>query len=61
MENENRLKPALLAAGTLATFAEKVIKSNAINLSKNISCLRTALDIYNAEILKLENENTKQT
>ena len=61
METKNRLKPALLAAGNLATFAERVINSNAINLSLNISCLQTALHLYNAEILKLENENTKES
>ena len=56
MKAKKDLKHALLAAGKMYLAAQNVINANAKNISKRIELLDDICNIYNNEIIKLENE-----
>ena len=57
----NIYRLTLLAAGKMYLAAEMVIKSNALSLSGNIYELKIAMEIYNNEIMKFQDDTIKDS
>ena len=57
----NIYRLTLLAAGKMYLAAEMVIKPNALSLSGNIYELKIAMEIYNNEIMKFQDDTIKDS